>query len=269
MRRGYVLRVYRSEISNDIESNDYVDEDISSNGNVDPIEALDDFIKHVVEEKKVKKTPLRTPKLMTLNLLVKVNYIVTHKDMAADEVVSDNSIPPSFENFIKENKACSRSSSTSRASKCSTSFANYSRKDLKGFYFIDEMNQMIEVGGDLGYDVKGCKKSLMRLINGIDFEDMVKEKWAAISDLEQSKPLHTKLKDLKSHLKLWMQELEDLEKMESMDLLQKSRVKWEVDGDENSKFFHGLKEECFVEEERMLSSEENTISFCRRERSSF
>ncbi|GJT02278.1 ribonuclease H-like domain-containing protein [Tanacetum coccineum] len=74
----------------------------------------------------------------------------------------------------------------------------------------------------------------------IEFEDIVKEKWAAISDLEQSKPLHTQLKDLKSYLKLWMQELEDLEKLESMDLVQKSRVKWEVEGDENLKFFHGL-----------------------------
>ncbi|GJS47159.1 hypothetical protein Tco_0597280 [Tanacetum coccineum] len=98
---------------------------------------------------------------------VKVNHIVTHKDMVADEVISDNSKPPGFENFIKENKACSRSSSTSRACECSTSFANYSRKYLKGFSFIDEMNQMIEVGGALGYDVKGCKISLKRLINGI------------------------------------------------------------------------------------------------------
>ncbi|GKB10150.1 RNA-directed DNA polymerase, eukaryota, reverse transcriptase zinc-binding domain protein [Tanacetum coccineum] len=278
--------------------------------------------------------------LMTLNLLVKDNHIVTHKDMAGDEVVSDNSKPPGFENFIKDNKACSWSSSTSRAGKCSTSFANYSKKDLKGFSFIDEMNQMIEVGVALSYDVKGCKKYLRQLINGIDhiervilfgdlnevrseserfgstfsygdatifnsfihdtglinlpmggrslllidydFEDFVKEKWVANSDLEQSKPLHTKLKDLKSHLKLWyahtkeveanrkncilatlrdmdkkiddghatdvdrttrinkMQELEDLEKLELMDLVQKSRVKWEVEGDENSKFFRGL-----------------------------
>nr|GFB12091.1 RNA-directed DNA polymerase, eukaryota, reverse transcriptase zinc-binding domain protein [Tanacetum cinerariifolium] len=37
--------------------------------------------------------------------------------------------------------------------KCSTSFGNYKRKELKGFSFIDEMSQMIEVGGTLGYDV--------------------------------------------------------------------------------------------------------------------
>ncbi|GJT46865.1 RNA-directed DNA polymerase, eukaryota, reverse transcriptase zinc-binding domain protein [Tanacetum coccineum] len=54
--------------------------------------------------------------------------------------------------------------------------------------------------------------------NPILLHYIVKEKWAAIFYLEQSKPLHTKLKDLKSHLKLWMQELKDLEKLESMDL---------------------------------------------------
>nr|GEU97238.1 RNA-directed DNA polymerase, eukaryota, reverse transcriptase zinc-binding domain protein [Tanacetum cinerariifolium] len=123
--------------------------------------------------------------------------------MVANEVVSDNSKPHGFKNFIKENKACSWSSSTSRAGKCSTSFANYSRKYLKGLSFIDEMNRMIEVVAALHYDVKGFKKSLRRLINDIDFESIVKENWAAISNLEQSKHLHTKIKDLKSHLKFW------------------------------------------------------------------
>ncbi|GJZ90404.1 hypothetical protein Tco_0662331 [Tanacetum coccineum] len=47
--------------------------------------------------------------------------------------------------------------------------------------------------------------------HSIGFEDMVKEKWTAISDLEQSKPLHTKLKDLKSHLKLWYAHTKEVE----------------------------------------------------------
>nr|GEU41923.1 hypothetical protein [Tanacetum cinerariifolium] len=178
------IGTWNIHISNDIESNDSNNGDISSNRNGDPSEALDDFIQHVVEDKEVKKTPPKDPnaddskppgfeKCHIYNKddvtsqagdedvsfstdQVKDNHTATHKDMAADEVVTDNSKAPSFENFIKENKACSRSSSTSRARKCSTS--NYSRKDLKGFSFIDEMNRMIKVGEALGYDVKGCKK---------------------------------------------------------------------------------------------------------------
>ncbi|GJS21341.1 RNA-directed DNA polymerase, eukaryota, reverse transcriptase zinc-binding domain protein [Tanacetum coccineum] len=182
------IGTWNIHISNDIELNDSDNEDISSNGNVDQNETLDDFIQHVVEEKEVEKTPPKDPKADDSKPLgfekgpiyniddvtsragnedvsfstdqVKDNHTVTHKDMATDEVVSDNSKPPSFEKFIKENKACSRSSSTSRAGKCSTSFANYSRKYLKGFSFIDEMNRMIELGEALGYDVKGCKNIL-------------------------------------------------------------------------------------------------------------
>ncbi|GJV61470.1 putative RNA-directed DNA polymerase, eukaryota, reverse transcriptase zinc-binding domain protein [Tanacetum coccineum] len=37
------------------------------------------------------------------------------------------------------------------------------------------------------------------------------EKWVVISDLEQSKPLHTKLKDLKTHLKLWYAQTKEIE----------------------------------------------------------
>ncbi|PWA43216.1 hypothetical protein CTI12_AA447450 [Artemisia annua] len=94
-------------------------------------------------------------------------HIVSQDNKLAEEDTSELSKPPGFENFFNENKDCSRTSNTSRSGKCSTSFGNYKRKELKGFSFIDEMNRMIEVGGALGYDVKGCKKSLRRMINGI------------------------------------------------------------------------------------------------------
>ncbi|GKD99554.1 RNA-directed DNA polymerase, eukaryota, reverse transcriptase zinc-binding domain protein, partial [Tanacetum coccineum] len=139
------IETWNINISNDIESNDSNNEDISSNRNVDLNKALDDFIQHVVEEKEVEKTPPKDPKVddykphgfekgpiynnddvtsragnedVSFSMdQVKYNHTVIHKDMATNEVVSDNSKPPSFENFIKENKPCSRSSSTSRAGK--------------------------------------------------------------------------------------------------------------------------------------------------------
>nr|GEW67493.1 ABC transporter G family member 35-like [Tanacetum cinerariifolium] len=137
-----MYHVCRNEGFDDIKihhivSNDYVDEEILFNGKVDPIEALDDFIQNVVKEKQVEKTPLKDPKAHDSK---RPGF---ETDMADDEVVSDNFKPPGFENFIKENKACSRSSNTSRAGKCSTSFGimldgvwNTEPKDIK-LAFLD------------------------------------------------------------------------------------------------------------------------------------
>nr|GEY30334.1 NEP1-interacting protein-like 1 [Tanacetum cinerariifolium] len=75
-----------------------------------------------------------------------------------EEGSSDLSCPPGFEHLKK------RSSSTS---KCSTSFTRYQKKDIKGISLIHEMSRLIEVGGSLGLDVRGCRKSLKQMINGI------------------------------------------------------------------------------------------------------
>ncbi|GJT97366.1 RNA-directed DNA polymerase, eukaryota, reverse transcriptase zinc-binding domain protein [Tanacetum coccineum] len=58
---------------------------------------------------------------------------------------SDLSRPPGFE-FMKK--------SSSPSSKCSTSFARFRKKDIKGVSLIHELNQIIDVGNSLGYDVR-------------------------------------------------------------------------------------------------------------------
>nr|GEY26311.1 RNA-directed DNA polymerase, eukaryota [Tanacetum cinerariifolium] len=339
-------------ISNDMDSNESDDnhdmeEHRSTNEDVDPNAALDEFIQqNIVKESALKDSKEGDQANVSTHVVgdnetlfsgkVKGEYFVTKEDKPSEEDVSDTSKPPGFEYFIKENSECSISSNASRLGKCSTSFGNYKRKKLKGFSFIDEMSRMIKVGGTLGYEVKGCKKSLRKMINGIETKMtklelfqlrsmwgnfnfdygcsmargrsgglvtmwdpnvfikkrmwcadnyiIIEDKWDDITGevLGHTRSLHTKLKDLKSHLKIWyshtkgvetskmnliladmrnldqiideglasdedkssriskLQELDYFEKMNSLDLMQKERVKWEVGGDENSKFFHGL-----------------------------
>ncbi|GJX20594.1 hypothetical protein Tco_0223271 [Tanacetum coccineum] len=70
-------------------------------------------------------------------------------------VSSDLSRPPGLEHMKRS------------SSKCSTSFARYRKKDIKGVSLIEELSRIIEIGDSLGFDVRRCKKTLKRMINGI------------------------------------------------------------------------------------------------------
>nr|GEZ03973.1 RNA-directed DNA polymerase, eukaryota [Tanacetum cinerariifolium] len=164
--------------SNESDDDHDMEEHKSTNEDVDPNAALDDFIQqNIVKENALKDSKEGDQANVSTHVAgdnetlfsgkVKEEFFVTKEDKPSEENVSNTSKPPSFENFIKENSECSISSNASRLGKCSTSFGNYKRKELKGFSFIEEMSRMIEVGGTLGYDIKGCKKSLRKMINRI------------------------------------------------------------------------------------------------------
>ncbi|GJW08293.1 hypothetical protein Tco_1570716 [Tanacetum coccineum] len=72
----------------------------------------------------------------------------------------------------------------------------------------------------------------------IDFDDIVKEAWSNI--IEEKIDAGCANDEDRALCVNRLQELDGLEKLESMYLVQKARVKWEVEGDENSKFLHGI-----------------------------
>ncbi|GJY79977.1 hypothetical protein Tco_0492728 [Tanacetum coccineum] len=81
-----------------------------------------------------------------------LEYIQTNLNNIDNQAESsDLSRPPGFE-FMKK--------SSSPSSKCSTSFARFRKKDIKGVSLIHELNQIIDVGNSLGYDLKGIVKEL-------------------------------------------------------------------------------------------------------------
>nr|GEY59169.1 RNA-directed DNA polymerase, eukaryota, reverse transcriptase zinc-binding domain protein [Tanacetum cinerariifolium] len=117
--------------SNDMDSNESDDdhdmeEHRSTNEDVDPNAALDDFIQqNIVKESDLKDSKKGDQANVSTHVAgdnetlffgkVKEEYFVTKEDKPSEEYVSDMSKPPGFKNFIKENSECSISSNASRS----------------------------------------------------------------------------------------------------------------------------------------------------------
>nr|GEV82667.1 hypothetical protein [Tanacetum cinerariifolium] len=140
------IRTWGIHITNDLVSNDDEKELLNVPKGVQHMEKGRECSKIDSEG----STPLRFDKFLEVNKegnsfsmeSVKDEYVVKQIEVENKDVDSDATIPPGFENL-------------------------FNRKYMKGFSFVDEMNRLIEVGGALGYDVKVCKCSLRRMINGM------------------------------------------------------------------------------------------------------
>ncbi|GJY49891.1 RNA-directed DNA polymerase, eukaryota, reverse transcriptase zinc-binding domain protein [Tanacetum coccineum] len=179
-----------------------------------------------------------------------------HKDKSS---TSDWSRPPGFEHYNNIEKDHLASSLQSKSSKCPPSFDTYRRKDIRGISIIHEMSKLIEVGEKLGYDVNGSfrpssgrSKFYMDEQGGYEDEQVrsILKSYHATNTFPDVKVmalsrgwsdhtpimLHCYMLDYGPLLK----ERDDIHQLEGMDLVQKARVRWDVEGDENMKFFHRI-----------------------------
>nr|GEU49700.1 RNA-directed DNA polymerase, eukaryota [Tanacetum cinerariifolium] len=90
------------------------------------------------------------------------------------------------------------------------------------------------------------------------FDEMVEKTWRSFSYFDTNRMIRfkKKLQDLKSSIRLWVKDkranlsslkrldlkgqLHDINDKEVSDRFQKSKVRWAIEGDENSSFFHGI-----------------------------
>nr|GEV18562.1 RNA-directed DNA polymerase, eukaryota, reverse transcriptase zinc-binding domain protein [Tanacetum cinerariifolium] len=152
-------------------------------------------------------------------------------------------------------------------------------KDTKRISLIYELTMLIEVRGSLGLDVCGSRKSLNKMINVGDFMQSHRGKYVLFGNMNEVQngqerhgsifsrnEWHTlteckeglrkqevvnEIKNLEviearsastsygeARIKL-PQDIDTLDSFEAMDTIQKARIKWDIKGEENTKFFYG------------------------------
>ncbi|GJV04404.1 hypothetical protein Tco_1337973 [Tanacetum coccineum] len=70
------------------------------------------------------------------------------------------------------------------------------------------------------------------------FDKMVEDTWKSLATIDSNGGSN---EEILSDRSLLLKELNDINSIDSLEVAQKSKVRWAIEGDENTKFFHGVK----------------------------
>ncbi|GJZ36499.1 RNA-directed DNA polymerase, eukaryota [Tanacetum coccineum] len=100
------------------------------------------------------------------------------------------------------------------------------RKRKEGGSILDALDDMIKVGQAMGFTMDGCTNDMEKII-GSNGEHEFLDQGGVTDDVLLSR-MET------------MKQLHDLNSSNNIDFVQKAKVRWAIEGDENTKFFHGV-----------------------------
>ncbi|GJV79741.1 RNA-directed DNA polymerase, eukaryota [Tanacetum coccineum] len=139
---------------------------------------------------------------------------------------------------------------------------------------LDVMKSVVEIGQTMGYNMDGCLKNIQSIIGDQgDFQDVTErralwdyighliDQWdgeyvvldenlkskAERSDILKRLAVFDKnfdqgnaTEDLVNNRSVLLKDLQDINSRMSLDMAQKAKISWSIEGDENSKYFHGI-----------------------------
>nr|GEV43443.1 RNA-directed DNA polymerase, eukaryota [Tanacetum cinerariifolium] len=140
---------------------------------------------------------------------------------------------------VKENCSNKSSNEDVAESVCSGHFKN-------GGSILQWMDDMVKVGQTMGYNMEGCIKNIKEIIDsqGVNEEkDLKINKNSFKAELAELDVVIDKgdgnVEVVNKRMNV-VKSLQELEKLQSLEAAQKAKIKWSTEGDDNSKYYHGI-----------------------------